>query len=221
MRTMLKIFVFGFLITLISCGKNTGKQEENKVTEISNSAISEPIKQSNLDDLDNLPKCITQFIPNDYSTLNVTMGNLNLDSINDIILVIKKNGEDTISNLDDNPERRPLLILVGQSDNTFKLVKKNDNVVYCVDCGGMMGDPFTGIAIKNGYFSVEHYGGSAWRWTRIITFKYSPEEKNWYLHKDGGDSYDINDPDQVETKIRTTKDFGKISFEVFDIYKEE
>jgi hypothetical protein len=168
-----------------------------------------------------LPDGLEQFIPKGYSVLNSTLGNLNLDEYDDMILVLKKDGEDTTSNVIEHPEKRPLLILIGQSGNVFKMVSKSNNVVYCEDCGGMMGDPFSGITIKNGYFSAEHYGGSNWRWTRIITFKYSASDKKWYLHKDGTDSFHTSDPDKMETKILTTKDFGKVLFEDFDIYKEK
>ena len=84
-----------------------------------------------------------------------------------------------------------------------------------------MGDPFMGIKIKNGYFSVEHYGGSSWRWTRIITYKYSKQDKEWFLHKDGSESFHASEPQKVETKIKTTKDFGQIKFEEFDIYDDK
>ncbi len=120
----------------------------------------------------------------------------------------------------EHPEKRPLYILIGQSDQSYKLTAKNNNVVYCVDCGGMMGDPFMGITIKNGYFSIEHYGGSAWRWTKIVTFKYSKTKKKWFLHKDGGDSFHTSQPEKVETKVKTVKDFGVIQFEKYDIYKD-
>lgn len=77
--------------------------------------------------------------------------------------MLKEDNEEETSIIDEDPVKRPLYILTGQSDQSYKLAAKNDNVVYCVNCGGIMGDPFSGIAIKNGYFSVEHYGGSAWR----------------------------------------------------------
>lgn len=44
-------------------------------------------------------------------------------------------------------------------------------------------NPYSGLTIKNGYFSVEHYAGSAWRWTRIPTFKYSKAENDWFYIK--------------------------------------
>ncbi len=68
---------------------------------------------------------------------------------------------------------RPLLILIGNSyGNLKKVAHNNNNTVLCHNCGGIFSDPFEGITIKNGYFSVEHYGGSNWRWTEIITYKY-------------------------------------------------
>ncbi|MBF0573599.1 MAG: hypothetical protein HQK69_07555, partial [Desulfamplus sp.] len=162
---------------------------------------------------------IVRFIPENYSVLNMTKGDLNLDSIDDIILILKKNGEEKTSDVIEHPEKRPLYILIGKSDGLYELAAKNDNAVYCVDCGGMLGDPFNNITIKKGCFSVEHFGGSAWRWTRIITFKYSKSEKNWFLHKDGGDSFHAAGG-KVETRVKTVKDFGLVMFEQYDIYKK-
>lgn len=186
------------------------KTDENAITESAEPLISE-----------NIANEIQPFLPKDYSVLNATKGNLNLDKIEDLILIIKKNNEEITSNVIEAPEKRPLLILIGQPDGTYKIAGKNDNVVYCVDCGGAMGDPFSGVTIKNGFFSIEHYGGSAWRWTRIVTFKFSSTENNWFLSRDGGDSYHATKPDEIETKIRTVKDFGRVPFGDFDIYKEE
>ena len=95
----------------------------------------------------------------------------------------------------------------------YTLAARNDNTVMCSDCGGMMGDPYQGLTIKNGYFSVEHYGGSGWRWTYIITFKYNPIDHHWYLHRAGGDSFHASNPDSAKTHIETPRDFGRIRFE--------
>lgn len=185
------------------------------LTTISLSASSQPDSKPVA-----VPSDLKTFVPKGYDALELSRGNLNLDDYPDVILVLYKKGEEKTSNVIDHPEKRPLLVLLGQADKTYKLVAKSDNAVYCVDCGGQMGDPFTGITIKNGYFSVEHYGGSGWRWTRIITFKYSPADKSWYLYKDGGDSFHATDPEKVQTKVKTVKDFGKVPFSKFDIYKD-
>ncbi|UOQ71963.1 hypothetical protein [Hymenobacter cellulosilyticus] len=84
----------------------------------------------------------------------------------------------------------------------------------------MMGDPFQGIAIKNGYFSLEYYGGSAWRWTHITTFKYDPARRTWFLHREGGESFHATDPDKVESYGRTIRDFGRVAFADYDSNKQ-
>ncbi|MGX5817382.1 hypothetical protein ACWKWU_04250 [Chitinophaga lutea] len=164
---------------------------------------------------------LQQFVPRGYAILDSTYGDLNLDRYPDAILVLRRENEEALSKATEDPVKRPLLILLGQAGNKYTLAARSDNAVYCSSCGGMMGDPYQGITIRNGYFSVEHYGGSAWRWTRIVTFKYAPADRAWYLHKDGGDSFHATDPEKVTTTVRTTKDFGKVAFGRFDIYKEE
>lgn len=171
--------------------------------------------------LTELPAELKEFIPAGYSFLSGEKGNLNLDKRADIVVVLKKDNEKETSDVIDHPEKRPLLIFLGQSDGSYKLAARNDNTVYCVDCGGIFGDPFESLTITNGNFSVNHYGGSNWRWTRIISYKYSPADKNWYLFKDGSESFHTSNPDKVITKIKTVKNFGKVSFDQFDIYKEE
>lgn len=160
----------------------------------------------------------TSVFPHGYEILDSAIGDLNLDKYADKILVLKLPDERPANY--DSTVKRPLLIYLGQPDNTFKLASRNDNIVLCAQCGGVMGDPYQGIAIKNGFFSIEHYGGSSLRWTRIITFKYNLAKRTWYLHKDGGDSFHSSEPDKVTTQVKTIKDFGAIAFEEFDVYKD-
>ena len=215
------IFIF-LLLTLFSCNQSPRKENKTSlITDTLTTTDNQPKREAFKQDIYNLPNELLEFVPTNFSVLDTISGDLNLDEINDYILVLKKNGEDSLTNVVDNPERRPLLILLRDKNNKLQLVRRNNNTVYCIDCGGMMGDPFMGITIKNGYFSVEHYGGSAWRWTRIITYKYSKQDNEWFLHKDGSESFNASEPEKVESNIRTTKDFGKIKFEEFDIYKED
>jgi hypothetical protein len=227
--------IISFFLAAASCGQH--KQAVDKVNNYDSAIELKTKKQDTIantedtvkfkvkheaynKDIKDLPPTLTQFVPPGYTALDTTSGDLNLDDYRDMIMVLKKNGEDTSSDVSEHPEKRPLLILTGQADNTYKLAGRNDNTVYCIDCGGIMGDPFMDIVIKNGYFSVEHYGGSAWRWARTITYRYSPADNYWFLHKDGHESFHASIPDKVETKIRTTKDFGKVPFDEFDIYKD-
>ncbi|MCH9739219.1 MAG: hypothetical protein K0U38_00035 [Epsilonproteobacteria bacterium] len=165
-----------------------------------------------------LPNDVKQIIPKGYTVLNFTKGNLNRDKIDDAILILKREDENP-ENYSEASPKRPLYILVGKGDNRYTLVAENNNSVLGIFDGGVFGDPFEGVTIKNGYFSVEHYGGSSWRWTQIVTFKYNAKKKSWFLHKDGGDSFHSAKPDEVETKVLTVKDFGVVKFEDYNIFK--
>jgi len=221
------LYSIGIICLLTYCAQ----KESSDTKAISNSHTGDTERDSSddqnvlnpvsIDEVKNLPAELMKFVPDSYSVLDTAFGNLNQDKYVDLIMVLRKNGEDTLSNVVDHPEKRKLLILLRQEDNTYKLAVESDNAVYCVDCGGMMGDPFMNVVIKNGYFSVEHYGGSSWRWTRIITFKYSPIDSVWYLHKDGHESFHAADPGKVESKILTKKNFGIVRFEDFNIYGDK
>jgi hypothetical protein len=228
----MKYLIFTILCILFSCTppKQTTQQPDTlapvvqsdttvseSVTEEDESLGYTPQDQPQQDEYsENIPADLVPFVPDGYSILNNTEGDLNSDLLKDKILVLKKNGEDTIRSYE---PARPLLILVGEGDSKYRLAARNDSTVFCYQCGGVMGDPFTGITIKNGYFSVEHYGGSSWRWTRIITYKYSKEENKWFLNRDGSESFHASDPEKVESTIKTAKDFGKVEFGDFNINK--
>lgn len=156
-----------------------------------------------------------------YELLDTASGDLNNDGKKDYIMILKKPDEAKTSDVNDHPTPRPLLILTQQENGEFTLETINDKTVLCVNCGGSMGDPYMGITIKGNYFSVEHHGGSRYQWTRVITYKYNSDKKDWFLHQDGYTSIDMQNIDNKETKnIKTVKDFGSVTFDAFDIYKE-
>ena len=159
---------------------------------------------------------LTRSTPNSYEILDFVSGDLNRDEFNDLLIAYRKKEEVEISENTGEDVSRPLLIYLGNIDGFYYLTARCNKAVLCSSCGGMWGDPFVGLVIKNGYFTIEHYGGSAWRWSRYITFKYSETDSNWYLHKDGGDFYHALDSENVETEIKTVKDFGIIKFENFE-----
>jgi hypothetical protein len=92
-------------------------------------------------------------------------------------------------------------------------------VVLCLGCGGVFGDPYAGMTIRNNFFSVEHYGGSNWRWSRIITFRFDQKTKQLVLHRDAGESFHTSDPDKTSQKVYNRADYGKLSFADFNYNK--
>ncbi|MDD3878157.1 MAG: hypothetical protein PHT69_16175 [Bacteroidales bacterium] len=215
------ILIIGSILILFSCNHSLNQNKSEANSSDTSLVNEEQAETENLSgDVFSVPTELRQFIPEHHFVLDTAIGDLNLDNIPDVILVLKNDKETRLSDMDGLSEKRPLLILIRDSNNELHLAGRNDNTVYCLGCGGLWGDPYMDIAVKNGYFSVEHYGGSAWRWTRIITYKYSKEENAWFLHKDGSEEFYINEPEKVISNIKTSKDFGKVKFEDFDINME-
>jgi hypothetical protein len=167
-----------------------------------------------------LPAVIRRALPAGYTVLDAAQGDLNRDALPDWLVVLHRPNEAKTSDVIDHPTKRPLLVFVGGAGGTYTLAARSDNAVYCVDCGGMMGDPFMDLVIKKGYFTVEHYGGSAQRWTRFVTFKYDPAARTWLLHRDGHENFDATDPEHGTSTATTAKDFGRVPLAKFNIYKE-
>ena len=166
--------------------------------------------------IEKLPTNISVHIPKGYQVLDTTFGNLNFDNYQDLIIILKSPKEDTSNNLD-NPIKRPLLILFGDNNNNYKLTFQNEKVVECNICGGALGDPFNNITIKNGYFTVEHYGGSGSRWSYFITFKFNKFKKRVYLHKIDNSLFEVSQPNKgTIKKTKTKKDFGLVDFVKYD-----
>ncbi|MCS6991670.1 MAG: hypothetical protein NZL95_07390 [Chitinophagales bacterium] len=164
---------------------------------------------------------LAPFAAENYSVLDSVRGDLNNDGLSDLLVVLRRNGEDTLSNVIEHPEKRPLLLLLRQQDGRLHLAARNDHVVYCYDCGGVLGDPYGSIAISGDSFTVEQYGGSAWRWSRTLTFRYFEQEENWFLWRDLTGFYHTSDPQDIDLTLRTEQDFGKIKFAEFDIYQDQ
>jgi hypothetical protein len=212
------IFILLFILSFIS--KQGLAQISSKINEG---------YMSNIDPIGLLPIQISKFIPAGYLPLDTAIGDLNSDGIDDMLLVLKRKEEDTLNPDNDNPQtKRPLLILLGKSNHTYILSKRNDNVVMCINCSGIArSDPFKGIKIKNGYFSVEHsVSEGPQHWQTVTTFKYDKEKIEWYLFKIGSISKFPNDDtnpnaDALKTykDTKTRKDFGIIRFEKYDFEK--
>ena len=149
-----------------------------------------------------------QVCPVGYDIMDSMTGDLNRDQYLDMLLILR----------DSSDEVRELLILTGDG-KTYSVVARNRNAVLCYDCGGIWGDPYEGLAIKNGYFSIEHYGGSSWRWTRIITFKYNKEKNDWFLHRDAGVEFNIFEEESQTEGTYNEQDFGKVRFGEYDYNK--
>jgi len=134
--------------------------------------------------LSSLSQDFRSFIPNDYDTLDdgVARGDLNKDGIEDIVIVVGSKWEQdenwSEKASDSNVAPRLLIILFG-TDSGYVQIVKNDKAILCKDCGGIFGDPFAGIEINKNVLSINHYGGSNWRWG--YTHKFRFQDKEFFL----------------------------------------
>ena len=134
--------------------------------------------------LSSLSQDFRSFIPNDYDTLDdgVARGDLNKDGIEDIVIVVGSKWEQdenwSEKASDSNVAPRLLMILFG-TDSGYVQIAKNDKAILCKDCGGIFGDPFAGIEINKNVLSINHYGGSNWRWG--YTHKFRFQDKDFFL----------------------------------------
>ena len=151
---------------------------------------------------------VQPFVEKNTTVLAVERGDLNRDGREDAVLVLEPAAAD---------QPRPLLILLRDAKGTLKLAKRSAKAVYCRECGGMMGDPFQGITIKNGRFTVAHYGGSSWRWSAAYTFGWSKRDQSWQLVRVETDSFHASEPNASDKKVHTPpRDFGLIDISDFD-----
>lgn len=234
LSNMKYFYLCALALLVVSCEQNPPKKVADKKE---NQTINKTVDSSDISDRDNAASVksddyyfnseklysldqIKPYLPNDYTILDTCTGDLNRDSFADLLVVLKKNREDSTSDITEHPEKRPLLLFLRSADSSYQLAARKDNVVLCIDGGGIMGDPYAALVIKNGYFSVEHYGGSGWRWKRITTFKYVPAEDKWYLHKDASQIHSSVEPEKVFTTVWTTEQFGKVRLEDFNIYED-
>lgn len=159
-----------------------------------------------------LPAAAKPFVLPNYKVLAFKKGDLNKDNIEDLVVVL-----DTLG--DDDMAARPLLLLTQDAKGVYSLAARNDKVVACKGCGGMMGDPLAGIAIKKDFFTIEEEGGSRERWTRYITFQYDAAQKTWVLHRIDESMTDTQDAKNDTKSTKTAKNFGKVLFAKYDSAK--
>jgi len=176
-----------------------------------------------------VPAEAKQFISSDFYPIYLKQVDLNRDKLLDYLIVLENNIQKAPDTEDSNrgmvETERPLIIIQRTEDGRLKKVKQNNKVVYCRICGGVFGDPFEGITVKENGFSVHMYGGSNWRWASNYEFSYSRIDKTWQLVNVSGTSYHTSNPDDTEiTNYKPPKDFGKIDLADFDpdnfLYKD-
>jgi len=164
-----------------------------------------------------VPAEVAPFVEAGTKAIAVESGDLNGDGRKDYVLVLHRTKpERDQSNLPAN--ERPLLILIRGVDGKLSVAKRNEQIVNCSECGGAMGDPFQGVEVGRGTFTVSDYGGSAWRWSYEYKFNYSTRDKTWQLVRVKEANFNSLDPNRtMKSRVYIPpRDYGKIDIADFD-----
>lgn len=91
---------------------------------------------------------------------------------------------------------RPLLLYRLGPTEQRELLLRNDSLVMCQGCGGIFGDPYSGIEFINDTLKLYHYGGSNWRWAETHQFVRG-SRGDWPLVARTSVSFSVFDPDST------------------------
>lgn len=85
-------------------------------------------------------------------------GDLDSDGVDEKVTVLSE-GQDA-----SGFGRERVLYVYKQTNNKWDVWCKSTQAILSDESGGMMGDPFMSVTIKQGCIETEHYGGSRLRW---------------------------------------------------------
>jgi hypothetical protein len=164
-----------------------------------------------------VPDEVKPFVERGMIPIALESGDLNGDGIKDYILVLSAPAGSGGANDDSGIALRPTIILVRDSSGKLTVAARNDQVAYCRECGGVLGDPFQGVQIQGSGFKVSNYGGSSWRWSNEFRFAYSRRDQTWELTRVEEVTFNALDAGKEKKTVYTPpKDFGLINFADFN-----
>ena len=106
-------------------------------------------------------------IPKEYRSIKEIYGDLNKDSVDEKVVVY--NVSDT-EDEDEGIDRE--IVIFKKEDKNWKIWHRSKTAIGNSKDGGMMGDPFEDIEIKNGILLISQSGGSSWKWRHIDKYRF-------------------------------------------------
>jgi hypothetical protein len=131
-------------------------------------------------------KTYEAFIPKGFVTLTEVRGDLNKDSSEDIVLVLRDSAAE-MESVDMDTDPRRLLLVLFRKDSVYELAGKTDKALMSAHSGSYVEEPLQELRISNGALVIDHYGGTNWVWNYIHKFRY--QHGSFYLIGRTYDSY--------------------------------
>lgn len=147
------------------------------------------------------PETLHTFLSNDQMIMVMDTGFINEDTIPDLVLIAVSKYEYDEDSIHNNEHPRILIVLLGTGNNRYQNFAQSDKIVLCQTCGGVFGDPFSGLEIRDHGFELSFYGGSRYKWTRNVFFQYDATSEQLVLRKDQGTNFDSLEPETTEQEV--------------------
>lgn len=137
-------------------------------------AFQDAVKSGNFDTEITLKKAQTleKFTPKFWTLKERTLGNLDNDPEEEAVCVYETPMEGDLG------FAQSLAIYKKEGEN-WVLWHQSTRPILSTEHGGMMGNPYEGISIKNKTIIIDHFGGSRQKWH--YTHRYRFQNNNWYL----------------------------------------
>lgn len=146
-------------------------------------------------------RATSEFIPKGWALEDEVSGDLNSDSLHDVVLCLV---EDRPSENEEGPldRYRGIVILFRSADGTFRRAATSGTLLRCTMCGGVLSSPYPVgglVTIRSGVLIAEQLYGS--REARSVTqrFRYDSHDGRFYLIGE-----DISDVDRVTGDFTST-----------------
>ena len=112
-------------------------------------------------------------VPHNYSIVDTVSGNLDKDSKKELVVAYNTKPENEMIGV------LRELIIYKLEKNKWTEWKKSSQALYSSRDGGMMGDPYGEMQIKNGILYITQTGGTSWKWG--FTDKYRLQDDEFFL----------------------------------------
>jgi hypothetical protein len=109
----------------------------------------------------------TNPVPKQYRSIKEVAGDLDKDGIAEKVIVYNMSDKADETNGVD----RELIIYKKQKEKWI-IWQRSVNAVGNSKDGGMMGDPFEDVEIKNGLLQIHQSGGSSWKWGHVDKYRF-------------------------------------------------